>query len=98
MHIRRRKFWLVPHQNYFFYYLSFHQDLETNADSPVTSMMSDHGTSSTFVAGFADGEVKVFDRRMEEENAVVRSYSDHESWVQNVRWHPALPGQFLSAR
>ena len=78
--------------------LSFRQDLETKADSPVTSMMFDHGISSTFVASFADGEVKVFDRRMEEENAVVRYYSDHTSWVQNVRWHPTFPGQFLSAR
>lgn len=72
-------------------------DLDTNTDSPVTAIMSDHGTSTTFVASFADGEVKVFDRRLEEEDAVVRSYVDHGSWVQNVRWHPTLPGQFLSA-
>lgn len=60
-------------------------------------MMSDHGSSSTFIAGFADGVVKVFDRRLEEEDAVVRSYKDHGSWVQNVKWHPIYGGQFLSA-
>ena len=38
------------------------------------------------------GVVKVFDRRMEEEDAVVRKYSDHAAWVQNVRWHPKLSG------
>jgi len=72
-------------------------DLDTNADSPVTAMMSDHGTSSTFVASFADGEVKVFDRRLEEEDAVVRSFTHHGSWVQNVRWHPTSANQILSA-
>ncbi|KAA1478089.1 hypothetical protein DENSPDRAFT_934104 [Dentipellis sp. KUC8613] len=72
-------------------------DLETNAESPVTSIRSDHGASSTFLAGFADGIVKVFDRRLEEEDAVVRAYNEHNAWVQNVCWHPALGGQFLSA-
>lgn len=81
-------------------YISFarDQDLDTNSDSPVTSIVSDHGSSSIVIAGFADGVVKVFDRRLEEEDAVVRSYSDHSSWVQNVRWHPSEGGQFLSAR
>lgn len=73
-------------------------DLDTNAESPVTSMMSDYGSSSTFVAGFADGNVKVFDRRLEEEDAVVRTYTEHGSWVQNVRWHPTPPNQIISAR
>ena len=73
------------------------QDLNTNSDSPVTSLMSEQGPSSAFVAGFADGEVKVFDRRMEEEDAVVRMYAGHRSWVQNVRWHPTVQGQLLSA-
>ncbi|KAF8808186.1 hypothetical protein BYT27DRAFT_6605724 [Phlegmacium glaucopus] len=72
-------------------------DLDTNSESPVTAIVSDSGSSQTFIASFADGVVKVFDRRLEEEDAVVRSYSDHASWVQNVRWHPKLSGQFLSA-
>lgn len=74
------------------------QDLDTNSESPVTSIMSDHGSSSTFIASFADGGVKVFDRRLEEDDAIVRSYRGHTSWVQNVRWHPFLGGQFFSAR
>ncbi|KAG1848524.1 hypothetical protein DFJ58DRAFT_796171 [Suillus subalutaceus] len=72
-------------------------DLETNCESPVTSITSDQGSSSTFIVGFADGLVKVFDRRLEEEDAIVRSYHDHHSWVQNVKYHPRISGQFLSA-
>jgi regulator-associated protein of mTOR len=71
--------------------------LETNSDSPVTSISSDTGSSQTFLAGFADGVVKVFDKRLEDDDAIVRTYTDHTSWVQNVRWHPALSGQFISA-
>lgn len=74
------------------------QDLDTNSDSPVTAIASDQGSSTMFVASFADGTVKVFDRRLDEEDAIVRSYGEHQSWVQNVRWHPHLGGQFLSAR
>ena len=71
--------------------------MDTNSESPVTALVSDSGSSQTFIASFADGVVKVFDRRLQEEDAVVRTYSDHTAWVQNVRWHPKLSGQFLSA-
>jgi regulator-associated protein of mTOR len=74
------------------------KDLDTNSDAPVTSLVSDNASGSTFVAGFADGTVKVFDRRLEGEDAVVRSYNAHSSWVQNVRWHPGLGAQILTAR
>ncbi|KAH8822774.1 hypothetical protein DL96DRAFT_1619182 [Flagelloscypha sp. PMI_526] len=73
-------------------------DLDTNAGSPVTAIKSDYGGSQLFVAGFGSGDVRVFDRRMEEDNAIVRTYDDaHSAWVQNVRWHPTRTEQFLSA-
>ncbi|KAH9056937.1 raptor N-terminal caspase like domain-containing protein [Lactarius vividus] len=72
-------------------------DLETNSDSPVTAIASERGPSSVLLAGFADGVTKVFDRRLEEEDAVVRSFNEHNNWVQNVRWHPHFGNQFLSA-
>ncbi|KAI0778960.1 raptor N-terminal caspase like domain-containing protein [Trametes elegans] len=71
-------------------------DLDTNAESPITALASDSGSSSLFLASFADGVVKLFDRRLEEDDAVVRTYHQHTSWVQNVKWHPTLVGQFLS--
>lgn len=74
------------------------QDLDTNSESPVTAIVSDDGSSSQFLASFADGVVKVFDRRLDEDNAIVRSYSAHTSWVQNVKWHSTLPWQFFSGR
>ncbi|KAI0271448.1 raptor N-terminal caspase like domain-containing protein [Gloeopeniophorella convolvens] len=73
-------------------------DLETNSDSPVTAIASERGPSSVLLASFADGVIKVFDRRLEEEDAVVRSFNEHTAWVQNVRWHPHVGNQkFLSA-
>ncbi|TFK42159.1 hypothetical protein BDQ12DRAFT_677728 [Crucibulum laeve] len=72
-------------------------DLDTSSESPVTAIVSDLGSSQTFIASFADGVVKLFDRRLDEEDAIVRTYSEHTSWVQNVRWHPSYGGQFFSA-
>lgn len=75
-------------------------DLDTNSESPVTGMRWEDVTNpqgSVFLASFADGRVKIFDRRLEEDEAVVRSYSAHSSWVQKVKWHPTIPAQFVSA-
>ncbi|KII94228.1 hypothetical protein PLICRDRAFT_101175 [Plicaturopsis crispa FD-325 SS-3] len=72
-------------------------DIDTDSESPMTAIASDQGAPSTFVASFANGEVKFFDRRLEEEDAIVRSYAGHTSWVQNVGWNPLVGGQFLSA-
>jgi hypothetical protein len=56
------------------------------------------GFSQMFIPNFADGTIKVFERRLEGDEAIVRSFFDHTSWVQNVRYHPKLSGRFLSAR
>ncbi|KAF8899316.1 raptor N-terminal caspase like domain-containing protein [Infundibulicybe gibba] len=73
------------------------QDFDTKSDSPVTAITSEQGSSQTFLASFADGEIKLFDRRMGEADLTVRSYFEHSSWVQNVRWHPTMSNSFLSA-
>jgi regulatory associated protein of mTOR len=72
--------------------------METRSDAAVTSIISDSGIAFTFVAGFADGTVRVFDRRLEEEDAAVRCFDAHLSWVQNVRWHSSHGSQILTAR
>ncbi|KAE9410212.1 hypothetical protein BT96DRAFT_952907 [Gymnopus androsaceus JB14] len=72
-------------------------DLDTASDAPVTSIASDPGSTQIFVAGFGDGWIKVFDRRLEEEEAIVQTHRGHGSWVQNVKPHPTMAYQFLSA-
>ncbi|KAJ8501646.1 hypothetical protein ONZ45_g12060 [Pleurotus djamor] len=74
-----------------------HSDILTHAESPVTSIASDRNTSCVFTSTFADGIVKVFDRRMPSTDAVVRQYAEHTSWVQNLCWHPTSGGQFFTA-
>jgi regulatory associated protein of mTOR len=64
----------------------------------VTSIQSGDPSSNTFIAGFADGMLKVFDRRFEEEDSIVRVYSDHKTWIQNVCVHPNVRDQYISAR
>ncbi|KAJ3722358.1 raptor N-terminal caspase like domain-containing protein [Lentinula raphanica] len=49
-------------------------DIDTSSEAPVTSIASDPGPSQMFVAGFGDGWIKVFDRRLEEEEAIVQTH------------------------
>ncbi|KAJ3813805.1 hypothetical protein F5876DRAFT_34250 [Lentinula aff. lateritia] len=72
-------------------------DMDTASDAPVTSIASDPGSSQIFVAGFGDGWIKVFDRRFEEDEAIVQTHRGHNAWVQNVKPHPTMIYQFLSA-
>ncbi|KAJ8579430.1 hypothetical protein M405DRAFT_835825 [Rhizopogon salebrosus TDB-379] len=45
--------------------------------------------------------IRVWDAHTEtqvlEEDAIVRSYHGHHSWVQNVKYHPCIGSRFLSA-
>ena len=61
----------------------------------MTAIVSEGGSShhfaASFAASFANGIVKVFDRRLEEDDAVVRTYTDHAAWVQTPeRSAPAI--------
>lgn len=61
-------------------------------------MLSEDNSASHLLAAFGDGMIRRFDRRLDEDNAVVGKYQEHTSWVQNVRWHPHNANYFLSAR
>ncbi|KAJ7163422.1 hypothetical protein C8R43DRAFT_879598, partial [Mycena crocata] len=74
-------------------------DLNTNSENPVTSIVSHDSIahSQIFAASFGNGEVKVYDRRLGESNSVIRQYTEHKSWVQNICCEPTSDFQFLSA-
>jgi len=49
-----------------------------------------------FLGGFADGTLKVWDRRLP---AIVRTYQGkHQSWIQNVHWQTGSSRELVSAR
>ncbi|KAK4334475.1 Target of rapamycin complex 1 subunit KOG1 [Rhodotorula toruloides] len=61
------------------------QDLPTRANSCLTSMTCDQVAGNIVVAGFGDGALRVYDRRLPPRDNMVRRYTGfHNAWVQNV--------------
>lgn len=48
-------------------------------------MTADFASSPLIVAGFADGTVKVFDRRLRDTDSVVKIHREHASWVVRAK-------------
>lgn len=74
------------------------QELPTQSESPVTSMAFDPDNPNLFIAGFGDGTAQLFDRRLDEDDALVRSFRGHSTWIQGVRWQTGSARDFVSAR
>ncbi|KAF8579671.1 hypothetical protein K439DRAFT_1416099 [Ramaria rubella] len=55
--------------------------ISTQSNSPLTAIVADFAVSPIVVAGFADGAVKAYDRRIRDSEAVVRTYREHSCWV-----------------
>ncbi|KAH8113253.1 hypothetical protein DFH11DRAFT_1601015 [Phellopilus nigrolimitatus] len=72
-------------------------EISTQSESPVTSLATDPDSPSLFFASFGDGSIQLFDKRLDEEDAVVRSYREHSTWVQGVRWQRGAARDFVSA-
>ncbi|KAM0789021.1 hypothetical protein ACM66B_003087 [Microbotryomycetes sp. NB124-2] len=61
------------------------QDLPTRANSCLTALTSDQVAGNILVAGFGDGGLKVYDRRLPPRDNMVRSYKGHHhSWIVNA--------------
>ncbi|KAK9472050.1 raptor N-terminal caspase like domain-containing protein [Dipodascopsis tothii] len=59
-------------------------DIPARSGSPITSLTSDLVLNEIFIAGFGDGAVRVYDRRLDAREAMVRVWKYHPSWVLNV--------------
>ena len=78
----------------YFYY----QDVLTQSESPTTTIASDPDNNSLLLAGFGDGNIKLFDRRLDEGDSVVRVWREHSSRLHSVRWQRGANKELISAR
>lgn len=60
-------------------------DIPARSGSPITSLTSDQVAGQIVVAGFGDGAVRVYDRRLDPHDSMVQSWRSHQSWVLNAR-------------
>ncbi|KAF3915731.1 hypothetical protein AA313_de0206634 [Arthrobotrys entomopaga] len=60
------------------------QDIPARSGSCITSLTSDQVAGNIFVAGFGDGAVRVYDRRVDPRDAMVRAWKEHKAWITTV--------------
>jgi len=61
------------------------QTISTQSNSPLTALVADPTAGPAIVAGFADGAVKAYDRRIRDPEAIVRTYRQHSSLIVGAR-------------
>lgn len=63
-------------------------DIPAKTSSLVTSITSDQLAGNIFVAGFADGSLRVYDRRMDSRDSMIRLWRSgngrQRTWINNV--------------
>lgn len=60
------------------------QKIPTRISSCVTSMCVNTGDSGLLSVGFGNGNVCLFDPRVDPDQALVQKYEQHKSWIVNV--------------
>ncbi len=59
-------------------------DIPARSSSTITSLTSDQVAGHVFVAGFGDGFVRVYDRRMDSRESMVQAWRNRGGWVVNT--------------
>ncbi|RUS73614.1 hypothetical protein EGW08_018620, partial [Elysia chlorotica] len=72
-------------------------DINTGAESCVTSLASDSMHKSLLIAGCGDGSVRLFDRRLNPSECRVMTLKEHESWILKVHLQRGSEGKIVSA-
>lgn len=73
-------------------------DFPTQAGSNVTAIASDQMGGDMFAAGFGDGVVRLFDKRMGEDRGVVKVLRQHHQWIKSVGVLQGDSRDLISAR
>jgi len=71
------------------------QDIPTECDSGVTCLASEQNCM-VFVAGCADGSVRVFDQRLHSKYSHTTTFTEHKKWVVDVAMPKARPNTVVS--
>ncbi|KAI7868605.1 hypothetical protein BDF14DRAFT_1956350 [Spinellus fusiger] len=59
-------------------------DIPTQFTACVTSITSDQVNGNIIIAGFGDGLMGVYDRRIKSNAAMVQRWDEHKAWITNV--------------
>ncbi|KAI5779073.1 putative TORC1 growth control complex subunit Kog1 [Geopyxis carbonaria] len=59
-------------------------DIPARSGSCITSLTSEQVAGNIFVAGFGDGALRVYDRRLNPRDSMVKVWKDHKSWIVKV--------------
>ncbi|KAI7888798.1 raptor N-terminal caspase like domain-containing protein [Mucor mucedo] len=59
-------------------------DIPTQSLGCVTSITSDQVNGNIIIAGFGDGSISVYDRRLSQDESLVKKWDEHKAWVTGV--------------
>jgi regulator-associated protein of mTOR len=61
-------------------------DIPARSSSAITSLTSDQVAGNIFVAGFGDGTIRVYDRRLDARDSMVKLWRNNgdRSWINNI--------------
>ncbi|CAB4396641.1 unnamed protein product [Rhizophagus irregularis] len=68
--------------------------IPTRTGSPITSLTSDGG--DIFVAGFADGAIRVYDKRIQPRDAMILTSKEHKNTITKVVWQSGAGRELVS--
>ncbi|CAJ0651147.1 10538_t:CDS:2 [Entrophospora sp. SA101] len=68
--------------------------ISTRSGSSITSLTSDGG--DLFAAGYADGAVRLFDRRIQPRDALIMTSKEHKNFIINIVWQRGAGHKLVS--
>lgn len=71
-------------------------DIPARSGSCITSLTSDQVAGQIFAAGFGDGAVRVYDKRLPSRDAMIKLWKDHRAWITDIHMQRGGTRELLS--